>query len=131
MQDILLILLAICGFGVAGVLGAITARDWTEDFLDPLEQLIPNQDTRNAISSDLVDIRNDLAATAVSVNTSNSVTSYVHRIQEFSINNNNCVTHIEFFFQACSLLACGTCGVLLLFIIIALVRYNRLDYTGL
>ncbi|MCG8624794.1 MAG: hypothetical protein MJE68_22705 [Proteobacteria bacterium] len=68
MQDILLILLAICGFGVAGVLGAITARDWTEDFLDPLEQLIPNQDTRNAISSDLVDIRNDLAATAVGFN---------------------------------------------------------------
>ena len=77
MQDILLILLAICGFGVAGVLGAITARDWTEDFLDPLEQIIPDQNTRNAISSDLVDIRNDLAATAVSVNTFNSTTSYI------------------------------------------------------
>ena len=30
--------------------------------------------------------------------------------------------------QACSLLACGLCGVLLLFIICALLRYNRLDY---
>ena len=62
----MLILIAICGFGVAGVLGSITARDWTEDFLDPLEQIIPNADARNAVSSDLVDIRNDLAATAVS-----------------------------------------------------------------
>ena len=123
MQDILLILLAICGFGVAGVLGAITARDWTEDF-----NLDRSIDSRDTLSSDLVDIRNDLAATAVSVDTSNSVTSYC--IQEFSTNNNNCVTHIHFF-QACSLLACGMCGVLLVFIIIALVRHNRLDYTGL
>ena len=62
----MLVLLAICGFGAAGVLGAITARDWTEDFVDPLEQNIPDPNLRNAISSDLVDIRNDLAATAVS-----------------------------------------------------------------
>ena len=73
----MLVLLAICGFGVAGVLGAITARDWMEDFLDPLEQLIPDADSRNAISSDLVDIRNDLAATAVSnYKTNNDIMFY-------------------------------------------------------
>lgn len=52
---------------MAGVLGAITARDWTEDFLDPLEQIISDPNFRNAVSSDLVDIRNDLAATSVSI----------------------------------------------------------------
>ena len=64
----MLILLAICGFGIAGVLGAITAHDWTEDFVDRfnLEQSISDPDTRNALSSDLVDIRNALAATSVS-----------------------------------------------------------------
>ena len=65
MQDILLILLAICGFGVAGVLGAITARDWTDDFY--LELI--DQDTRrhNPLASDLIDLRNALAATSVSI----------------------------------------------------------------
>ena len=61
MQDILLILLAICGFGVAGVLGAITALDWTNDF--PIDQ-----DTLRhyPLISDAIDLRDALAATSVS-----------------------------------------------------------------
>ena len=64
----MLILLAICGFGIAGVLGAITAHDWTQDFVDRfnLEESISDSDTRDVFSSDLVNIRNALAATSVS-----------------------------------------------------------------
>ena len=58
--------LAICGFGVAGVLGAMTARDWTEDFVDPAQQAIPNDNLRNVIFPHLKDIRIEVAATAVS-----------------------------------------------------------------
>ena len=63
----MLILLAICGFGIAGVLGAITAHDWTEDFVDRfnLDESVSDSDIRD-VSSDLVNIRNSLAATSVS-----------------------------------------------------------------
>ena len=59
MQDILLILLAIGGFGIAGVLGAITAIDWTNDFDQEIRR-------NNPLASDLIDIINALAATSVS-----------------------------------------------------------------
>ena len=59
MQDILLILLAIGGFGIAGVLGAITAIDWTNNFDQEIRR-------NNPLASDLIDIINALAATSVS-----------------------------------------------------------------
>ena len=65
IQDLLLILLATCGFGVAGVLGAITAKDWSEDYVDRGNDLFPSQ--LNPFEGDLRDIRNGVAATAVSV----------------------------------------------------------------
>ena len=50
----LLILFAILGYGVAGMLGVFTVRDWSSDIL-------------KAIDTGLVrEIRTDLAATAVS-----------------------------------------------------------------
>ena len=69
----MLVLLAACGFGVAGVLGAITAKDWSEDVLDVRNQLsnfpfIPSEliNVINALSSDVEDIRTNIAATSVS-----------------------------------------------------------------
>ena len=61
MQDLLLILLAACGFGVAGVLGAITAKDWSKDIIDNIPSAL------DPYTGDIRDIRNDTAATAVSV----------------------------------------------------------------
>jgi hypothetical protein len=52
------VVLAACGFGVAGVLGAITAKDWTDDYIDPLPS--------DFVPGDIRDIRTDIAATAVS-----------------------------------------------------------------
>ena len=51
-----LILFSTCGYGVAGVLGVITAKDWTNDIV----KVINNREI-------VKDIRTDIAATAVSV----------------------------------------------------------------
>lgn len=64
----MLILFAACGFGVAGVLGAITAKDWSEDVLDhfPGAPLKIPYDILSAVGGDIEDIRIDIAATSVS-----------------------------------------------------------------
>ena len=57
-----MILFAACGFGVAGVLGAITAKDWSEDIVD--NNIIPS--SLNSFTGDFRDLRVDIAATSVS-----------------------------------------------------------------
>ena len=56
----MLILLAACGFGVAGVLGAITAKDWSEDIVDNIPSFF------DSVTGDIRDLRVDIAATSVS-----------------------------------------------------------------
>ena len=60
----MLIVLAICGFGVAGILSAIAAKNWSDDVLDRVPSALPFTDI---LTSDVVDIRNGIAAAAVSV----------------------------------------------------------------
>ena len=48
------------------MLGAITGKDWTEQILDPLNQFVPPGPVFDAFFGSLTDIRNDIAATAVS-----------------------------------------------------------------
>ena len=62
MQDLLVTVVAFCGFGAAGVLSAMAAKDWNEDVIDPLPSFL------NSLIGDLTDIRNDMIATAVSIN---------------------------------------------------------------
>ena len=55
VQDLLVTVVAFCGFGAAGVLSAMAAGDWKEDIIDRLPSI-----------EDLTDIRDDMIATAVS-----------------------------------------------------------------
>ena len=70
LQDLLLIVLAACGFGVAGILSAIAAKNWSDDVLDRVPSTLPLIGTLAnnivGIRNDIVDIRNGIAAAAVS-----------------------------------------------------------------
>lgn len=59
----MVIFLATAGFGVAGILASVAAKDWSDDVLNRIPSALPFADTA---TSDITDIRNDMAATAVS-----------------------------------------------------------------
>ena len=59
----MLIIIAVCGFGVAGVLSAIAAQSWSEDVLGRVPRALPFADI---FTRDIEDVRNGIAAAAVS-----------------------------------------------------------------
>ena len=59
----MVIFLAAAGFGVAGILASIAAKNWSDDVLDRIPSALPFADIA---TSDITDIRNAMAATAVS-----------------------------------------------------------------
>ena len=62
----MLTLIALGGFGAAGVLSAMAAKDWQEDIIDFLQQLVPPGDIFDLFFENLTDIKNYLIALAVS-----------------------------------------------------------------
>ena len=61
----MVIFLATAGFGVAGILASIAAKNWSDDVLDRIPSVLPFADTA---TNEVMDIRNSMAATAVSYN---------------------------------------------------------------
>ena len=59
----MIIFLAAVGFGIAGILASIAAKDWSDDVLDRIPSALPFADVA---TSDITDLRNAIAATAVS-----------------------------------------------------------------
>ena len=66
VQDLLVTVIAFCGFGAAGVLSAMAANDWKEDVINGLNQVVPPGDIFDFFFGNLTDIRNNMIATAVS-----------------------------------------------------------------
>ena len=62
----MLTLIALGGFGAAGVLSAMAAKDWQEDVIDFLQQLIPPGEIFDRFFENLTDIKNYMIALAVS-----------------------------------------------------------------
>ena len=63
-QDLCLITLAVCGFGVAGVLSSVAAQRWSDDVLGRVPGALPFADV---FIRDIEEVRNGIAATAVSL----------------------------------------------------------------
>lgn len=66
-QDVIVIFLATAGFGVAGILASIAAKNWSDDVLDRIRNVpIAFPFNIDVATSEVIDIRNGMAATAVS-----------------------------------------------------------------
>ena len=63
LQELGLIILAVCGFGVAGILSSVAAQRWSNDVLGRVPSALPFADI---FTRDIEAVRNDIAATAVS-----------------------------------------------------------------
>ena len=59
----MVVFLAAAGFGVAGVLASIAAKNWSDNVLDRIPSALPFSDVA---TNEITDIRNGMAATAVS-----------------------------------------------------------------
>lgn len=59
-----MICFSIIGYGLSGILAAVAAKNWSDDVLNRVPSSLPFADV---VTSDIVAIRNDIAATAVSV----------------------------------------------------------------
>ena len=58
-----MIILAACGFAVAGVLSSVAAQRWSDDILGRVPGALPFADV---FTRDIEEVRNGIAATAVS-----------------------------------------------------------------